>query len=164
MVTAYRGGEPEPLVLKRKSRGLAETFTLTEASLVYEWQNQDNFGRVNYALSDLSPELGLASGKASAPAGYLARGLFAIGMAIVFLASDVQEHVPLLAPFLFFVGTLHLGIHMRSRQSSTNTIIKRKNGEIARYVSHTGCDTKELAAFEAALTARIQAAKSLAVG
>ncbi len=144
MSSSYRESEKRTVSLTHQAHGLRQTFTVTAAHFVVEWESAEGKGRSEHPLRDVSSEVAYFEGKAAGDPAALGRALLAAGLAAVVYFSTIQQHVPLLAPFLLLVAAVFGYRANRAAGRSRWSVISHKDGRQLATIDHSGCDEKQL--------------------
>lgn len=138
------------------SSGSAEwRFQCDGAYLRVAWQSGANRRTDLHPLRELLPEFGEATGRQPETGAWLNRSGVLLGSAIVVALSDLQEHMPLLAPFLGVLSFATAAPALRAVGVTRWTVVNRRDGGQAVYIPHDRFGAEARLGFEKHLASEI---------
>jgi hypothetical protein len=107
------------------------TYYLTDDSVVVEWKSGMDLSKTCWPLHGLSPNLKEISGRSSGSGTTVRISLLLIASSVIVFFSDYNKAIPLLAPFLLFLGAWWLINVSRKLVPRNWTVVRKSSGEDA---------------------------------
>ena len=107
------------------------TYYLTDDSLVVEWRSGMDLSKTCWPLHGLSPKLREMSGRSSGTGTSVRVSFLLIAASVILFFSDYNKAIPLLAPFLLFLGAWWLINVLRKVVPRNWTVVPKSTGDDA---------------------------------
>jgi hypothetical protein len=131
-------------------------YSVTGDCFLYEWWSGMDQGSAAYPLSGMSPDLLETVGRSPQTTRTARISLVLIASSVIFFFSDYNKAIPLLAPFLLFLGAWWLVNALRKVVPRKWTEVRKVNGEAGFSFVQPEQRTEEWTEFEQALSLAIR--------
>lgn len=135
------------------------TLVIDDQFLVQEWKNGADESRRHWHLKNLSAKVDYSRGRDRHCSSLWAATVIVLGLAIVLFFSNLNRHVPLLAPLIALIGFNLMYKAIRLSKVKTWTIIRKDNNKCAAYITHGGCSDEEINKFTECFVYAVKKAK-----
>jgi hypothetical protein len=135
------------------------TLVIEDQFLVQEWKSGVDEGRRHWHLKNLSAKVDYSRGRHRHCSSFWIATVIILALAIAIYFSSLNQHVPLLAPLMAFIGFILMYKAIRRSKIETWTIIQKDNGGHAAYIIHGGCSEEEINRFTECFVDAVKKAK-----
>jgi hypothetical protein len=131
--------------------GYDYTLRFDDEHLMVEWSSPTQSGSRKTPLRKLRPELPVERWVSDSDRKVGTLGVCLSVTAVVIYFSDIQPHVPLLAPALLIFGLLHLYWGVRAMLPFTKTVVRNRDNAYVISIPHFEHLSTQRKVFEEAL-------------